>query len=199
MKFKACTKCGEVKSFDDFHKDKNYKDNRTGWCKECTREQHREHYKQNKSEVLKKQKVYYENNKQKILKRMGAYQKKHLREFWVTGTLHSHKHSGKKICISRKELLSFVYDSKTCEICGCNLNWTSKGKKGRLVNNSPTLDRINNEDFLAPHNVQIVCHSCNTRKHIGTMKEFVDYCKMIADKFGEVTKSAPEATSVGCY
>ena len=183
MDLKTCTKCDAVKSFDNFHRDKKYKNNRTGWCKECIREHHREYYKQNKSEILKKQKVYYENNREKISKRTSLYQKNHRRECWVTTTLFNHNKSGYDICINRDELLSFVYDSKTCEICDCKLNWTSKGKKGRLVNNSPTLDRMDNEKFLAPHNVQIVCHSCNTRKHIGTMEEFVNYCKMIADKF----------------
>jgi len=195
MKFKTCTKCDEVKSFNNFHRDKNYKEGYTCWCKECTRKQHREHYAKNKERVLKNQKDYYYNNRSKVLARNKEYQKNHLREFWVTGTLHSHKHSGKEIYISRKELLSFVYDSKTCEICDCKLNWTSKGKKGRLVNNSPTLDRINNEKFLAPHNVQIVCHSCNTRKHIGTMEEFIDYCKMIAEKFPAANKAHPKEIS----
>jgi len=183
MKFKICTKCGEEKSFDDFHRDKNYKNNRTCWCKECTREQHREHYKQNRDRVIAEQKIYYSNNKEKILKRNRSYQLKHPRETWTTGTLHSHAKKY-KIYISREELLSFVYDTDSCEICDCKLDWIrGKGKKGRLMRNSPTLDRMDNKNFLAPHNVQIVCAACNTLKHTKTMAEFIDYCKMIAEKF----------------
>ena len=72
-----------------------------------------------------------------------------------------------------------------CEICGCELNWGKVGKYGSPLDNSPTLDRTNNEDFLAPHNVQIVCRNCNMTKNARNMKEFVEYCKMIAEKFSD--------------
>ena len=34
-KTKKCSKCGEVKSLEDFHKNKNYKDGHHYWCKKC--------------------------------------------------------------------------------------------------------------------------------------------------------------------
>ena len=49
--------------------------------------------------------------------------------------------------------------------------------------NSPTLDRVNNENILTLDNTWIICSRCNATKHNRTMKEFINYCTMISDKF----------------
>lgn len=38
MSEKSCTKCGEVKKLEEFHKDRRAKDGRKSRCKECSRE-----------------------------------------------------------------------------------------------------------------------------------------------------------------
>ena len=49
---------------------------------------------------------------------------------------------------------------------------------------TPTLDRINNNGVLTLKNTQIICMQCNTTKGSRTMKEFISYCAMVANKLG---------------
>lgn len=35
MTFKSCSKCGESKSFDDFHRSSSARDGKASWCKKC--------------------------------------------------------------------------------------------------------------------------------------------------------------------
>jgi YHS domain-containing protein len=43
--FKRCLKCGEIKAFSEFHKNKNCKDGHKSWCKECMKEYMKEYSK----------------------------------------------------------------------------------------------------------------------------------------------------------
>ena len=74
---KKCTKCGEVKSLDEFYNSKGGKDGRSTWCKSCFKEYriknkyktiayHKKYYKYNREDKLKKCKEYREKNKEKL-------------------------------------------------------------------------------------------------------------------------------------
>ena len=47
--------------------------------------------------------------------------------------------------------------------------------------NSPTLDRINNENVITNENIWIICSRCNATKLDRTLSEFIDYCQYIID------------------
>lgn len=47
---KACTKCGEVKPLEDFHKEKKQRDGRTSRCKVCYNADCRKRYHKNESQ-----------------------------------------------------------------------------------------------------------------------------------------------------
>jgi hypothetical protein len=49
--------------------------------------------------------------------------------------------------------------------------------------NSPALDRKSNQKILNIDNVQILSDKCNATKHNRTMKEFIEYCKIVYFKF----------------
>jgi hypothetical protein len=53
---KTCTKCNQIKSIKDFTRRKSSKDNYHSRCKTCTRKDTQQHYKQNKSYYLAKNK-----------------------------------------------------------------------------------------------------------------------------------------------
>jgi len=53
VKTKRCSKCGEIKSINEFSKDKNNKDNYRGQCKNCENIRKRNYYKKN-AEYFKK-------------------------------------------------------------------------------------------------------------------------------------------------
>lgn len=56
-------------------------------------------------------------------------------------------------------------------------------KDGKIKANSPTVDRVDNARYLDANNVVILCNKCNRTKGDRTFVEFVEFCKMIADKF----------------
>ena len=69
-----------------------------------------------------------------------------------------------------------------CFICGAVLDW-QLGNKGRMKSNSPTLDRVDNENVIRKNNILILCYKCNATKRDRTFEEFVEYCDAAARKF----------------
>ena len=63
-KWKVCSKCGEVKEREGFHKARQNKDGLNGKCKQCRSEYGKEYYKKPevKQRVLEYRKQYYEEN-----------------------------------------------------------------------------------------------------------------------------------------
>lgn len=52
-----------------------------------------------------------------------------------------------------------------------------------MNNKSPTLDRLDNEEVIRSDNVLILCYKCNATKRDRTLKEFLDYCRVVVTKF----------------
>jgi len=108
---------------------------------------------------------------------------------WVNSTISKHKRKY-QVNISRNELIILAKNIKYCTYCNVKMNY-NRGKG--IQDNSPALDRIDNEKILNMNNVQIICHKCNTTKSNRTHKEFINYCKMIVNKFelkeGYIAKS----------
>ena len=72
MTTKKCTKCGEVKSTNEFHKQKAGRYGVNSECKICLRERWNAHSKANRKKKLKYARDYYRANRDKILKQMAA-------------------------------------------------------------------------------------------------------------------------------
>jgi 5-methylcytosine-specific restriction endonuclease McrA len=85
------------------------------------------------------------------------------------------------------ELVEFVSDKENCEICGKKITWYSGIK--HLISSSPTLDRLNNESDIHINNIQLLCNECNRTKGTKTMKEFVNYCKIVSSKYEDLCES----------
>jgi len=60
---KECTKCGEVKSLEDFNKRKDSKDGYRNQCKECREKAHKKYYKENRSYIISSNQKYRVNNR----------------------------------------------------------------------------------------------------------------------------------------
>jgi hypothetical protein len=82
MEIKKCSACGEVKSVNEFHKNKKKKDGYHNTCKVCRKKEYKKYYQENKDKILKRsvdfynkelKKEYYENNKNEILTKMKSY------------------------------------------------------------------------------------------------------------------------------
>jgi len=73
---KKCTKCGEVKSLDEFYNAKHGKNGKASRCKDCDKE-----YKQyNKEKIKEYNKEYKQYNKEKI-KEYKQYNKEKIKEY----------------------------------------------------------------------------------------------------------------------
>ena len=66
MGTKLCSKCGEVKSLDQFHRDKSSKDGRVPRCKRCRQIDKAEYYSQNRETLLAYQTEYYSQNRDAV-------------------------------------------------------------------------------------------------------------------------------------
>ena len=81
MTDKKCSRCGEWKLFEEFHKDKTKKDGRDYRCKVCYKEHDRQRYEANpdkKKELVKK---YREANLEKIREKDRNYRKNNIEKF----------------------------------------------------------------------------------------------------------------------
>jgi hypothetical protein len=177
---KKCSKCRKDKDWSEFYKNRSAPDGLAYWCKDCTRE-----YRQT-DKSKKRTKEYYKNNKNYFSEYTTSYQntKDGYKHNWC-GTLHRHRYKGIEIHISSKELFEFIQDKNTCAICGKTLNWSRNGKKGG-AHDSPTLDRINNENYIDLNNIQILCYQCNVGKQKMTNGEYINQCKMVLENNGYI-------------
>ena len=64
---------------------------------------------------------------------------------------------------------------KNCQLCGQELDWSANKKY--MHDNSPSIDRINNDNVITIDNIQLICVRCNTMKSHYTMNNFLMKCK----------------------
>lgn len=172
MKNKVCSKCRTIKPVSEFFKNKNTKDGLQAWCGKCMNKYYKNYYQKNKERLRK----YYKKYQRK-------YQKNNPIKVWCHRTITYHKQKGFALTFTNKELSPMAEKIKYCPICECKLDWKYGSKNKRPQIDSPTLDRINNKKTLTLNNIQILCHRCNSAKGQMNMKEFVEYCSMISNKF----------------
>ena len=60
---KTCTKCGDTKPLDEYHKNKSRKDGHHAYCKECVREYNRAHLEANREKIEKRRRAYRRENR----------------------------------------------------------------------------------------------------------------------------------------
>ena len=159
---KRCYACRETKHITEFYKNHSRPDGLNSECKACAKERNK---KYNTSEAYKK------------------WVKKHPHYAWAKSSIKSHKRKGFEVQITVKELAEIAKESKSCPFCGNIFSWNQGNGNGKLHHNSPTLDRIDNGKIISDDSIQIICHRCNTTKSGRTMKEFIEYCKSIVEKY----------------
>ncbi len=167
---KRCKKCNAEKNESEFYKYKKYVDGLSSFCKKCLCKYAEEYYKENEKNIERKKKEYKET---------------HPKQTWCQSTLSTHKRRKISINITADELFNYVKNIENCEFCGEKLDW-KLGDKKHIQKNSPTLDRLNNENYIDLKNIKVLCSKCNATKRDKTFKEFVDYCKTIANKYKEL-------------
>lgn len=177
--YKRCSKCKEWKPITEFCKHKSHKDGLQDYCKDCKKdwyENNKEHVKEYEKQWYEnnkeRAKQYYESNREYIKKYSKEYKENHKELIWAIRTYNTHKQKGFKMIITENELKTKLINTPYCPLCGCKLEYGD----GKAQDNSPTLDRIDNETTLTNDNTWIICHKCNRTKGNRTLKEFIDYC-----------------------
>ena len=160
----------------------------------------KEYYEKNREKLLKRAKEYHQHKdpeeKRKYRREYYAKHKQEMKEYngnlyramqdvdkWTRGTIYGHRYAGYTVDLTRDELRVIVSRISHCQICGKELKFNT----GRAYNNI-TLDRMNNEPFISRDNILIICRECNNTKGSRTLKEFIDYCKMVVSKEGDWEK-----------
>jgi hypothetical protein len=102
--------------------------------------------------------------------------------FWAGRTLLNHKRRKKPLLITRQELEEMALKTKECWLCGGNLEYCCPKGDKNFHYNSASLDVKDISKPLNKNNLQIICAHCNICKGMKTIKEFIEYCKLIAKR-----------------
>lgn len=72
---KECTKCKEIKPYEDFYKCAGYFDGYKYLCKRCDLKNRKRRHEANRESENERYREYYRKNKERILKRQSGYVK----------------------------------------------------------------------------------------------------------------------------
>ena len=158
---KKCGRCSLIKSVNEFYKDSTKLDKLRYICKNCV-----------KKEQLKyrwKQEKYYRRNKEN-----RSYM------LWKSA-----KHRAKVCNLDFNIKIVDVVIPEICPVLGMHL----KNGNGKVIAESPTIDRIDNNKGYTKDNVKVISFKANTIKNNGSILEhekvlyylkqnilFEDYC-----------------------
>ncbi len=166
---KICSHCRQIKPIVNFTFNPCMKDGYNNYCRVCSSESFKKHQ---------------HKHREKRTNKARQWAQKNLFRSWASHTINHHKYRGFDVSITIDDLEKLAKDNLKCNFCGVTLDWSyGSGKNGKVKSNSPTLDRINNENFITNKNIQILCHRHNTMKGNSPMPDFIKELKMICDKF----------------
>ena len=190
---KICSKCKVEKDAGEFYKHKNHENGLSSKCKDCDREYHKEYYQKNKEGIIEKKKEYRKNNKEKvaeinrkyheknkedIAERKKKYREKnpyHAQSDVLSNSARKRARNNKLLIdldfISRSNILDWLKRQSRCECCNVEFSIGYKGGNGKIIDNSPSLDRFDPDLGYVPGNVFLICSRCNLLKNDATVKE----------------------------
>jgi hypothetical protein len=141
---KKCLKCNQQKDLCYFHNNKNKKDGKDPYCKDCCKE-------------------YRLNNKKNIQITKKRYREKHLQKCLFLSAKNRAKRKNIKFDIEETDVIITEY----CPILNIKLFVGDKF----ICENSPTLDRIDNEKGYIKGNIIVISNRANRLKNNSTLEE----------------------------
>ena len=134
---KKCTKCGEVKSLDDFSNAKHGKNGKASRCKDCDKE----YYKNNREKLIKNAKAYSFKNKEKIVEYKKDYFQKNKDELWRKLKIKINSDSILKLSYNIRSNIAksiknqgYTKKTKTYNILKCDYNFFMEWVNGIASN-----------------------------------------------------------------
>lgn len=140
---------------------------------------YRENNREHMNEVAR---IWRANNKEKFKEMNRLHRIKNHYRYWARGVLLGHKNRGNIINITLDELIDLAKKTNTCLYCNDVLDY--ERDKG-IHDTTASIDRKDNGNELSLENINIICYKCNATKRSRTHKEFIEYCKIIVNKFGD--------------
>jgi len=107
-KKKVCFKCGRLMAMEDFYKHKQMADGRLNKCKECTKKDVHENYKEKREYYAKYERMRFQNplRKEKVFVYMQRRRANNPEKY-------------KSRCSVRNAIRDGRLKKKPCEVCGC--------------------------------------------------------------------------------
>lgn len=93
---KTCTKCGEAKPLDGFHKDKRKRGARKSRCKECEAERSLRYREENREKIREYKRRYREENREKVLEQKRRYREKNREKIRERDRIYREENQGRK-------------------------------------------------------------------------------------------------------
>lgn len=100
---KICSKCNQTKSYEHFHKGKNYKDGYVNVCKQCKSDIRKQYYNENKLKEADNAKRYYVKNQKRLIQYSQhwrdsnpEYNKKYSQKWRKENKLHKRQQRAKE-------------------------------------------------------------------------------------------------------
>jgi hypothetical protein len=185
---KKCIKCGIEKGLDCFpFRDKEHSGIRNT-CYDCLKVQRHNNYINNKDEKLRKRRLYVLNNKEKIYESNKKYRRKNKEIISIRRKSHR---------ILNKEMLMLACSKKRAHKKGLEFNLTIEDinipeycpvlgiklvfDNYKMLDDSPTLDRIDSKKGYIKGNVCVISSRANQIKSNGSIDEHqkvIDYMKL---------------------
>ncbi len=184
---KTCKQCKQLKEESEFYKDRKSKDGRTSKCKLCIlsniKTKLKNETKLEREKRLDTGKKWRENNTERLLyhrEKAKQWHKDNPIRYWAEHALNGKRRDERfTVNMTTDELVEKALKTPCCPLCGKKINYEYKGT-GKMQHDSPSIDRIDNENIVTPENTWIICVKCNSAKSDRTLQEFIDYCKKIA-------------------
>ncbi len=201
METKICTKCGESKDLEEYHKDNRCRDGRYSECKSCHNVVQKKYKKSNKGKAANakydksskgkaKQAKYYKTDKGK-----AAHTKAHAKYMKTdkgkAAAARSHNNSSywKSKTLSTlndKEWNYIVFTAQNNKCACCHRTFTDELE--------PTRDHIypvsKGGDFTIS-TVQALCQTCNSEKGVKYIDYRTDYHKEMIKKYNKKEETSP--------
>jgi 5-methylcytosine-specific restriction endonuclease McrA len=173
--YKTCSKCKQIKTFDEFTNHKSHADGKTSQCRTCIAKTKRQKYKNDLQKSKIANKANYVKHKEKRL----VYAKTHRKPYDKQAA-----ELGRKWRSENKELMAFYQRARRAKIKNNSIYYVSS-KELKKLKNSPCFYCGNNDLIEIDHIIPIArggshgignlisaCRGCNRSRQDKTIMEW---------------------------
>lgn len=181
---KKCNKCGEIKPYEEFHRNKNSKGGFNTVCKSCCKKKDADRYKRKREDILKQKKEYYSSPEAK--RRQLEYFDKHRQRYremykeWARNNPERRKLINERrrsrelsqvntLTIEEWETIK-AYFNHSCAYCGISEEEHVKKCGERL--HQEHIKPLSQGGTFTKENIIPACRSCNSSKYVKDIREW---------------------------